>query len=67
MSFVDGDQPKSLKLNEASKLVINCSAIGNPTPAYSWDRVDQNFPIMFNNKWMSKKFFSKFDIKSDLG
>lgn len=42
-----------LKVGEGNRLMINCSAMGHPLPAYSWDRGDRNEPIMYNNKWLS--------------
>lgn len=53
----DASETKRLQVKENFKLALNCSAIGNPTPHYSWDRVDSNTPILFNNRWLGKRTF----------
>lgn len=56
VSFVDNaSETKRLQVREGFKLALNCSATGNPAPAYGWDKVDSNTPILFNNRWLGNR------------
>lgn len=69
VSFVDNAaETKRLQVREGFKLALNCSATGNPAPAYGWDKVDSNTPILFNNKWLGNrlKFKALLNLKFSL-
>lgn len=51
------EQPSDVIINEGSRVVLQCSAVGEPWPSIFWQRVGMLLPLLPNNYYFGRRLY----------